>query len=54
MHAVKAFESKLLKSPNVFEIFGADFLFDEDLHPWLIEICLAPAFVRVSDEGTPS
>jgi hypothetical protein len=43
VHAVLAFEDKLLKAPNVFEHFAADFLLDENFHPWLIEIVLVPA-----------
>lgn len=37
------------QSANSFELFGFDFVLDENLDPWLIEVNLSPACCERTD-----
>ena len=39
----------ILKSNNLFELYGMDILVDQDLNPWLLEINLSPSLSGVGD-----
>jgi D-alanine-D-alanine ligase-like ATP-grasp enzyme len=45
---IKSIESKMYKS-NCFEIFGYDFMLDNKLTPWLIEVNTNPCLEESSD-----
>lgn len=49
-HLGKMHEAHLLKHPGVFELYGLDFIFDTDLHLWLLEINRSPAMQATSEE----
>ncbi|EAR98745.2 tubulin tyrosine ligase family protein (macronuclear) [Tetrahymena thermophila SB210] len=50
IHAVKMSEHAFLKDPRVFEMFGLDFLFDENLNLWFIECNASPVLQGTSEE----
>ncbi|KAL4484951.1 hypothetical protein ABPG74_020128 [Tetrahymena malaccensis] len=50
IHAVKMSEHTFLKDPRVFEMFGLDFLFDENLNLWFIECNASPVLQGTSEE----
>mmetsp|Transcript_22885 Transcript_22885/g.3766 ORF Transcript_22885/g.3766 Transcript_22885/m.3766 type:complete len:131 (-) Transcript_22885:20-412(-) len=50
LHLMRMTGHKLLKHPRVFEIFGLDFLLDEDFNIWFIELNLTPAIGDTNDE----
>uniref|UniRef100_A0A7S3I8V1 Uncharacterized protein n=1 Tax=Fabrea salina TaxID=342563 RepID=A0A7S3I8V1_9CILI len=49
-HIVRMNLDKLMKHPQVFELFGLDFLLDTDLNLWYIEANLTPSISGTSDE----
>lgn len=46
----KAAQEKVWQRKASFELFGADFILDENLHPWLIEVNTSPSL----DKSTPA
>lgn len=50
IHTVMMSEHSFLKKPNVFEIFGLDFVIDENLNLWFIESNASPVFQGTSEE----
>ena len=50
IHTVMMSEHSYLKKPNVFEIFGLDFVIDENLKLWFIESNASPVFQGTSKE----
>jgi len=45
-------EKSLYKTPSVFELFGLDFVMDEDLNIWFIECNPSPQYVGTNDRKT--
>lgn len=43
IHTLKSVKEMVSKRKNTFEIFGFDFMIDENYHPWIIEINSSPA-----------
>jgi hypothetical protein len=52
VHTARMAESYLLKSSSVFEMFGLDFLLDENLNLWFIECNASPQLIGTSDYKT--
>ena len=50
IHTVMMTEHAFLKKSNVFEMFGLDFILDEDLNLWFIECNASPVFQGTSVE----
>lgn len=50
LHLVRMNLSSLLRHPRVFELFGLDFLLDDQLHLWYLELNLTPSMVGSSAE----
>lgn len=50
LHCVKMNLDKLLHHPRVFEMFGFDFMLDENMHLWYLETNLTPSISSSSDE----
>lgn len=50
LHISRMVYSKLLKHPRLFMLFGLDYLFDEDLNLWLLEVNANPAIDGVTKE----
>lgn len=50
LHLTRATIDKLLRHPGVFELYGADFLFDSDLNLWFIEMNKSPAMQATTIE----
>ena len=50
LHSVLMNLDRLLHHPRVFEMFGFDFILDEDLHVWYLETNLTPSISASSDE----
>jgi len=42
MHTVRASSERILRMPGIFEMMGIDFLLDEDLNLWLMEVTPNP------------
>ena len=42
-------ESGIEHKPNCFEIYGFDFMLDQKLNPWLLEVNLSPACAERTD-----
>ncbi|CAG9333256.1 unnamed protein product [Blepharisma stoltei] len=49
-HIVRMNLDHLLRHPGVFEIYGLDFLLDEDFKLWFIELNLTPSIAATSKE----
>jgi hypothetical protein len=52
VHTARMVEKYLFKSSNVFEMFGLDFLLDEDLNLWFIECNASPQLVGTNPYKT--
>ena len=52
IHTVRMSQYSLMRIPNVFEMFGLDFLLDEDLNLWFIECNASPQMVGTNDYKT--
>ncbi|CAG9323338.1 unnamed protein product [Blepharisma stoltei] len=50
LHMVRMNLDKLLSHPRVFEFFGLDFMLDDDLNAWFIELNLSPQIGTTSKE----
>ena len=49
LHLVRMVYRELLPHPGVFELFGVDFLLDEDLNLWFLEVTKSPAMKATSE-----
>jgi len=52
VHIARMIEKSLYKTPSVFELFGLDFVMDEDLNIWFIECNPSPQYVGTNDRKT--
>ena len=52
IHLIKTVEKDLYKKPDLFAIFGVDFMLDEDYNSYLIELNDSPAIIGTSKEKT--
>jgi tubulin--tyrosine ligase len=52
--AVSPEQMTFMALPNCFELFGFDFLLDEDYHPWFLEANAEPDFKQVCGALLPS
>jgi hypothetical protein len=50
LHIVRSVYHELLPHPGVFELFGVDFLLDENLKVWFIEVVKSPAMQATTKE----
>lgn len=50
LHFSRMASERLLRHPRVFELFGVDFMFDENLHLWYLEINRSPAMQATTKE----
>jgi len=41
--SLECVQDSIVNRPKSFELFGYDFMIDEDCNPWLIEINTSPA-----------
>jgi hypothetical protein len=48
LHLTKSVYKHLLPHPGVFELYGVDFLLDEDLNLWFLEINRSPAMMATT------
>ena len=48
LHLTRAVYSRLLPHPGVFELYGVDFLLDDDLRLWFLEINKSPAIMATT------
>ena len=49
IHLMRLTESSLYQVSNVFELFGLDFVLDDDLNLWFIECNASPQLVATND-----
>jgi len=52
IHAAKMVHPYLYKSSNVYEMFGVDFVIDEDFNIFIIEVNASPMIIGTSSEKT--
>jgi len=52
IHVVRMSQRTFLKHSGVYEMFGLDFLLDDDLNLWFIECNASPQLIGTSDEKT--
>lgn len=48
LHIVRMSKNELLPHPGVFELYGVDFLLDEDLNLWFLEVITSPSMMATS------
>lgn len=51
-HLARAVHPKLAKNPNLFEMFGIDFVLDQNLKLWFIEVNRSPQILSVTKYRT--
>ncbi|OMJ94729.1 hypothetical protein SteCoe_2072 [Stentor coeruleus] len=49
-HLVQMHIPNLIKHPGVFEMYGLDYIFDDDLNLWLLEVNRSPAMQATTEE----
>lgn len=52
VHLIRMSESSFLKHSGVFEMFGVDFLLDNELNLWFIECNASPQLIGTNEEKT--
>lgn len=50
LHLTRMVYEQLLRHPGVYELFGVDFMFDEDLKLWFLEVNRSPAMQATTEE----
>jgi hypothetical protein len=50
LHLVRMVYPSFLRHPGVFELYGADFLFDDELNLWFLEVNRSPAMQATTEE----
>lgn len=51
-HLIKSSEHKLLPHPGVYALLGVDFMIDENLNIWLLEIVISPGLDPIGEKKT--
>ena len=49
MKSLQAVQKNILPSKSSFELYGYDFMFDDSLKPWLIEVNGGPSMTANTD-----
>jgi len=49
IHLARAVQGKLRVKSNVFEMFGVDFMLDDELNLWFIEANMSPQFLGTNE-----
>jgi len=52
IHTVRMSQKWFMKHPGVFEMYGLDFLLDDDLKLWFIECNASPQLIGTSEHKT--
>jgi hypothetical protein len=50
LHLVRMHYEKFMRHPNVGEMFGVDYMFDDDLNLWYLEVARSPAIQATTFE----
>ena len=50
LHLTRMVYEQLLRHPGVYELFGVDFMFDDDLKLWFLEVNRSPAMQATTEE----
>ena len=50
LHLMRMTSHDFLKNPNLFAYYGVDFLLDDDLHMWFLEIVDNPGMTGKTPE----
>ena len=50
LHLTRMVYEKMLRHPGVYELYGVDFMFDENLNLWFLEVNRSPAMQATTEE----
>ena len=50
LHLVRMHYEKFMRHPGVCELFGVDYMFDDDMNLWYLEVARSPAMMATSEE----
>ena len=43
LHLVRMHYEMFMRHPGIAELFGVDYMFDDDMHLWYLEVARSPA-----------
>ena len=50
LHLTRMHYEKFMRHPGVSELFGVDYMFDDDMNLWYLEVARSPAMMATSVE----